>query len=135
MTRGSARERGQALVELAVCLPVLLALALGCSALARLADARAGLDAATAEAAAVAARAPDPESALALANSRFAAVVARYPLSGAEVGLDLGGFGRGVQVHATGRAEVDLSWALPPIPDHLWIGATAAALVQPWRSR
>ena len=132
---GRGSVRGQALVELAVCLPVLMGLALGAAALARLADARAGLDAATAEAAAVAARSPDPASALSGGEARFSAVVARYPIANPVLGLDLGAFLRGARIEATGRGDVDLSWALPPIPAHLTISAHGWAVLQPWRSR
>ncbi|MGH7903702.1 MAG: TadE/TadG family type IV pilus assembly protein [Candidatus Dormibacteraceae bacterium] len=128
-------ERGQALLELAICLPVLLALALGSAALARLADARSGLDAATQAALATAARAPDPASAADVARSQFAKVIAGYPVSGPVLTLELGPFARGELITARSRGEVDLAWALPPIPVRIRLGSHALAELQPWRSR
>ena len=54
---------GQALLELALCAPVVLLLALGGAAVVQLQDATAGLDAATTAAAEMASRAPDPRTA------------------------------------------------------------------------
>jgi Flp pilus assembly protein TadG len=62
---------GQALVELALCAPVVVFLALGTAAVVQVEDAAAGLDAATHAAATAAARAPDPVTANAAALSAF----------------------------------------------------------------
>ena len=74
-------QRGQALAEVALCLPIVLTLALGSVAVARVADARGGLDAATAAAAQAAARAPAPASAAGAAGGVFEASVAAYGLT------------------------------------------------------
>lgn len=130
------RDRGQALVELAVTMPVLLLLALGGVALARLADARAGLDAATAAAAAEAARAQDPTSAGAAAERRFATVIAPYPVDRGALLVDLGDFQRGGLVRATGSATVSLAFApLPGLPRAIGLRSRAEAVIEPWRSR
>jgi len=87
-------SRGQALVELAVCAPVVLLLTLGAVASVQLIDARAGLDAATKAAAAAAARAPDPATADSSARARFESMVAGFPLSSTQLSLSVGKFGR-----------------------------------------
>ena len=81
-------RRGQALLETALCLPVLLILMLGAPAAVRAADARSGLDAAAAAGAAAAARAPNATQAPAAARAAFLAVAASYPLQ--SPGLVLG---------------------------------------------
>lgn len=131
-----SRYSGQALVELAVTLPVLLLLALGGAALARLADARAGLDAATAASVAEAARAQDPEAARSVAAMRFAALVAGYPIDEAALSLDLGDFRRGSIASAVGTARVSLAFApVPGLPRQAVLHSTARAVLEPWRSR
>jgi Flp pilus assembly protein TadG len=128
------RPRGQALTELALCSPVIVLLALGVAALVQLADASAGLDAATHAAASAAARAPDPITANAAARSRFAAVVAAYPLRGATVEIALGGFSRGMDVMVTTHAYVDVAWAGLVLPHHFEVRSRAALRVEPWRT-
>jgi len=118
-------QRGQALAEVAVCLPLLLALALGAVAVARVADARSGLDAATASAAQAAARAPEATSAAATARAIFDASIAPYGLSAPRLTLDLGGFARGATVTATASAQAG----------GVTLMARATARVEPWRSR
>src|SRR4029077_11882614 len=71
--------RAQALLELALCAPVVIFLALAAVAAVQFASARAGLDAATQAAADAAARAPDPAAANESAQSRFESIVAGYP--------------------------------------------------------
>jgi Flp pilus assembly protein TadG len=128
--------RGQALVELAITVPVLLLLTAGTVAVIRIADARSGLDAATAAAAAAAARQPDAAGASKAARDRFAQVAAAYPLNAPALTLQLGTFGRGGSVDATGRAGVDLSWApFPGLPARLPLTARASAKIESWRSR
>ncbi len=128
--------RGQALVEFALCAPVLAALALGAVLVVRVADGRAGLDEATATAAAVAARAPDARSAETTARSSFSSIAAGYPLETPTVALDLQGFARGATVSATGTADVSLDLApLPGLPRTVRLGSVARSRVQPWRTR
>jgi Flp pilus assembly protein TadG len=128
--------RGQALLELAVTVPVLLLLSVGMVAVVRVADARSGLDAATAAAAASAARQPDPAAAGAAARDRFSQVAATYPISAPGLTLQVGSFRRGGSVEATGRGEVDLSWApFPGLPARLTLTARSSAKIELWRSR
>jgi Flp pilus assembly protein TadG len=130
------RWRGQALIEVALCTPIIMVLALGTVAAVRLADARSGLDAATASAAASAVRAPDRVSAEAAGRQRFTAVIAGYPVEGAAVEIDAGGFARGGEVGVTGRGTVDLTFALlPGGAARVTLNSHATAQVEPWRSR
>lgn len=127
-------NRGQALVELALCAPVVVLLALGAAAVVQVEDAIAGLDAATHAAAGVAARAPDPMTANAAAQSRFAAVVAGYPLSGATLQISLGRFSRATNVTATSQAFVKVGWAALLMPQNLRVRSHAAMTLEPWRT-
>ncbi|HLQ61743.1 MAG TPA: TadE/TadG family type IV pilus assembly protein [Candidatus Acidoferrales bacterium] len=120
---------GQSLLELAICLPILLLLALGTVEVVRVADVRSGLDAATAAAAAAAARASDAGAAAQAGQARFREVLAGYPAESPALSLDLGGFGRGAVLTATGSA------AAPGLPGSLRLTAVARAVVEPWRSR
>jgi len=130
------RQGGQALAEVALCLPVVLALALGTVAVARVADARGGLDAATAAAAQAAARAPDAATAANSAQSVFSASVAAYGLAAPSLVLDLGGFARGAVITASATARVAIGFApVPGLPATVTLAARASALVEPWRSR
>jgi len=129
-------QRGQALAEVALCLPIVLTLALGSVAVARVADARGGLDAATAAAAQAAARAPAPASAAGAAGGVFEASVAAYGLTAPRLALDLGSFARGAQISAAGSAQVDIGFApVPGLPQRLTLSSRASARVEPWRSR
>ena len=128
--------RGQSLVELALCLPVVIVLALGAAAIVRLADARAGLDGATAAAVSVAARQASPAAADACAAARFAAVVKDYPLQRPVLTTSAGAFDRGSTYRAVATATVDLSFVpLSFLPGRLTLTSSAAAEVEPWRSR
>ncbi|HXI95084.1 MAG TPA: TadE/TadG family type IV pilus assembly protein, partial [Candidatus Acidoferrum sp.] len=73
-------SRGQSLVELAVCAPLIVLLTLGTAAAVQVVDASAGLQAATQAAAAEASRAPDAATAERTALARFEVMVADYPL-------------------------------------------------------
>jgi hypothetical protein len=131
-----SRQRGQALAEVAVCLPIVLALALGTVAVARVADARGGLDAATAAAVQSAARASDPVMAAGTARAVFDASIRAYGLSGPTLVLELGGFQRGGGISASASARVAIGFALlPGLPGAVTLTARAAARVEPWRSR
>lgn len=128
-------RRGQSLVELAVALPAVLMLALGSAALLRLADAKSGLDGATAAAVADAARQATSSAASSCGQARFAAITAQYPLRGATLAL-FGTFARGSLYTAVGNATVDLSFVpLWFLPRSLPVHSQARALVEPWRSR
>jgi Flp pilus assembly protein TadG len=131
------RRRGQALVELAVCLPVLLLVAFGAVQFVRLAVARAGLDAATSAAVAAAARAPTAGAAVATGRAAFDGVAAGYDLGPTAVlSLDPGDFGRGARFSATARADLFLGLGGVSGVDPAWrLTATASARVEDWRSR
>ena len=128
-------NRGQALVELAVCAPVVILLVLGAVASVQVIDARAGLDAATKAAAAEAARAPDPVSAERAARASFLSLVASYPLSSAHLSLSVGKFGRSDVVSATASGSVNVSWAALVIPTGLTLESHCALPIESWRSR
>jgi Flp pilus assembly protein TadG len=117
--------KGQSLVELAICLPVVLALSLGTVVVVRAVDGAAGLQAATEAAVQSAARAPDAGDAVSAAQSRFASVIGGYPVRGAFIVLQVGDFARGSTIIATASGWVD----------QVAIHSQAQASVEPWRSR
>jgi len=125
---------GQALLELALCAPVVLLLALGGAAVVQLQDATAGLDAATKAAAELASRAPDPRTADIAAHARFADVVSAYPLRGAVLSISPGNFSRATHVTATSEAIVDVSWAGLVLPGPFTIRSQAEVRLEPWRT-
>lgn len=124
--------RGQALVELAVCAPVLVAVALGVAAVVQVQDVAAGLDAATHAAAGAAASAPDPVNADAAAQARFAAVVEAYPLHNAVLHVSLGSFNRGAHITVTSYAFVDVAWA--GMSHRFGLSAKAVTQLELWRT-
>ena len=129
-------SRGQALVELALCVPFVLLLGLGATAVVDVADATAGLRAATDEAVAAAAAAPDDASARAAAQSRFVSVIAGYPVRSPSLRLLDGGFVRGAILEAASTGYVDLGWAaIAVIPARVQVSAEAAMRIDPWRTR
>jgi hypothetical protein len=125
---------GQALLELALCAPVVVLLAVGVAAVVQVEDARAGLEAATHAAASVAARAPDAVIANSAAHARFAAVVGAYPLHGATLQLSFGSFIRGDEVTVTSEALVDVGWAGLVLPRQLQVKSRAVVRLEQWRS-
>ena len=119
-----------------MCLPVLFGLGLGAAAVIRVADARAGLDAACSAAVATAARAPNPSVAAGSATARFQAVAGEYPLRAPTLRLDSGSFGRGGLAVCDASATVDLSFApLPGGLSSLRVASHASARIDDWRSR
>jgi len=127
-------NRGQALLELALCSPVVILLAVGVAAVVQVEDASAGLDAATHAAASVAARAPDSVTANSAAHARFAAVVLAYPLRGATLQVSFGGFSRADNVTVTSEALVDVGWARLVLPHQLEMRSRAVVRLEPWRT-
>lgn len=127
-------SRGQALLELAVCAPVVVLLTLGAVAGGQVIDARAGLDAATNAAAAAAARAPDPASAQSAARARFVSLVADYPLRSTRLSITSGEFGRTDQVIAVATGAVDVSWASLVFAQRLTLSSRATVPLEPWRT-
>ena len=126
--------RGQSLLELAICAPVILLLTVGAAATVQVADATAGLEGATEAAAAVAARAPDPATAQEMAQQRFASIIAGYPLSAARLTLTVGDFGRAGRVAASASGTVDLSWAGLMFPHRFTLESSAVLPLESWRS-
>jgi Flp pilus assembly protein TadG len=127
-------NRGQALLELALCAPVVILLAVGVAAVVQVEDAGAGLDAATHAAASVAARAPDSVTANSAAHARFAAVVLAYPLRGATLQVSVGRFSRADDVTATSEALVDIGWAGLAFPHPVEVRSRAVVQLEPWRT-
>lgn len=130
------RSRGQALVELALCMPFVLILGVGASAVVAFADAASGLRAATAQAVAAAARAPDAASARSAAQSRFAIVIAGYPVRSPTLRLSDSAFVRGAVVTAAATGYVDVGWAaMVVVPPRIQVSAEASMRIEPWRTR
>jgi Flp pilus assembly protein TadG len=128
------QAKGQALLELALCAPIVILLALGVAALVQVQDAVLGLDAATHAAASAAARAPDSATADAAARARFAAVAAGYPIHGAALNVSFGAFSRATEVTATAVAFVDVGWAGLILPHRVDLHSQAVVHVERWRS-
>lgn len=127
---------GQALLELALCAPVVLLLSIGTVASVQVAKAHAGLQAATEGAAEAAARAPSPQVAVAAANARFRDVVAGYPVRSATLVLSFGDFARTGIVTASASGTVDLAWAaFTLLPGHVALHSEVRLRLETWRSR
>jgi hypothetical protein len=125
---------GQALLELALCAPVVTFLAVGVAAVVQVEDASAGLAAATHAAAGVAARAPDPVTAESVARTRFAATVVAYPLRAATLHVSFGSFSRAGNVIVTSDALVDIGWAGLVLPQRMEVRSRAVVRLEPWRT-
>lgn len=128
-------SRGQALVELAICAPVVALLGLCAAAAVQVAEAETGLVAATQAAAAVAARAPDATAAASAAQARFASVIASYPVRGATLSLRLDSFAWGATAIASASGVVEVGYA--PIlftGPALAVRAKATATIESWRT-
>jgi Flp pilus assembly protein TadG len=126
--------RGQSLVELAVCAPLVMLLTLGAVASVQVIDAQAGLEAAAQAAAAEAARAPDPASAEIAARTRFDSMVASYPLSSPRVSISIGSFSRADEIVASATGAVDISWARLIFPRRLTLDVRVRVPLESWRS-
>jgi Flp pilus assembly protein TadG len=129
------RAHGQALIELALCAPLVILLSLGTVVGIQVDSARAGLDAATRAAAEVAARAPNPETAIAAGHDSFADVIADYPLGSATLELSVGDFSRSASVTASSSASVDIAWAaFLVLPGRLTLRSQVRLPLEAWRS-
>ena len=112
-------RRGQALVETALVIPILLMLAFGVIGAGRLTRARMGVDAVAREAARAAAMAGDPASALSQGTARGQAAATGYGLTNGtlQLSIDVGRFERGGEIQASAGYTVSfgdiplLSWA------------------------
>jgi Flp pilus assembly protein TadG len=127
-------NRGQALLELALCAPVVILVGVGVAAVVQVEDASAGLDAATHAAASVAARAPDYVTANSAAHARFAALLLAYPLRDATLEVAFGSFSRADDVTVTSEALVDIGWAGLVLPHRLEVRSRAVVRLEPWRT-
>ncbi len=109
--KGRSQERGQALVETALVLPMLLFLALGLVGVGRVTQAQMGVSAVAREAARVATLASNPNEALARAAQRGQEVGLDYGLTNGSLqfSVDAGSFARGGQVQAQARYVVSLA--------------------------
>ena len=121
--------RGQALVELALCAPVILVLALGAVTAVQVLEADSGLRAATSAALNAAVRAPDADAAVAAGRSSFAAVIAGYPVRSAAITIMVGVFARGSLLTADATATVDTAGV------HIALSVHDGQRVERWRSR
>ena len=127
--------RAQALLELALCAPIVILLALGTVAVVQIAGARAGLEAATEAAVNAAARAPDAATAVTVAQQRFSSVVADYPVRSATLQVSVGDFGRTGLVTASSSARIDLEWAaFLLLPSHVTLQSQVVLRLEPWRT-
>lgn len=133
----SSGERGQALIETALVLPVLLLLAFGVVAVGRVTSAQMGVSAVAREAARSAALARDPTDAWNQAQSRGQAVASGYRLTNGslQLAVNLGTFDRGDEVSASARYVVTLDdlpllgWVEVPVT------STHAERIDLYRSR
>lgn len=121
-------QRGQALVETALVLPLLLLLAFGVVGVGRVVQAQMGVSAVARESARTAALANDPTEAMAVGLARAQEVATGYRLTNGslQVVVDPGSMARGTQVRAAVRYEVELGdlpllgWARVSVAsDHL----------------
>jgi hypothetical protein len=133
--RGS--ERGQALVELALVVPLLLLLALGVLGLSRVLHARMGVVGVAREAARAAALASSPTQAVELGTARGREAALGYGLTNGSfrLGVDPGSLERGGWVRAEARYEAVLA-DLPLFGlERVALAARHDERVERWRSR
>ena len=129
------KPKGQSLVELALCAPIVMLLAVGATASGEVADAHAGLEGATQAAAAAAARGPDPASAKRAANLRFYAMLGGYPVQEPVLRITLGAFNRTDVVTATASGFVDIGWAsFVFLPRRVSLESRAVVHLESWRT-
>jgi TadE-like protein len=130
------RERGQAIVELALVVPVLLVLAFGVVGVGRVIQAQMGVSAVAREAARAAALANSPAQAAGDGMTQGREVATGYSLSNGSLQLEVdgGSLERGSTVAASAHYTVDLSdlpllgWA------HITVGSTHQERVDLYRS-
>jgi hypothetical protein len=111
VVRRGQNESGQALVEAALAIPVLLLLVFGVVAVGRVTEAKVAVQAAARESGRALAVAPSEEQGVADAWMAAEAVAAGHGLDGSElrIELDSGGFARGGTVSSEVRYSVPLS--------------------------
>lgn len=135
-TQPSRNECGQALVEVALVIPVLLLLTFDVVAVGRVTDAQMGVSAVAREAARAAALANDPLEAASQGVTRGQEVAAGYRLGDGslQLAVNAGNFTRGGTVQASARYTVSLGdlpllgWA------HITVGSTHLERIDLYRS-
>lgn len=130
-------ETGQALVEAALAVPVLLVLVFGVVAAGRVTEAKVAVQAAARESGRALAVAPSEEQGVADALAAAEAVAAGYGLDGSQltIELDSGGFARGATVTSDVRYSVSLS-DLPLLGFvNVDVGASHSERIDIYRSR
>lgn len=135
-TQPSKNECGQALVEVALVIPVLLLLAFGVVAVGRVTDAQMGVSAVAREAARAAALANDSGEAASQGVTRGQEVAAGYHLGDGslQLAVNAGNFTRGGTVQASARYTVSLGdlpllgWA------YITVGSTHLERIDLYRS-
>jgi len=128
------RQRGQALIELALCAPIVILLTLATVAVVQMHDAASGLEAAIQAAASAASRAPDAASAIAIGEVRFASVVKLYPLRSPSVIVTVGDFSRAGEIVVEASALVDIAWA-GGVSRGTHLRSKVIVTAERWRSR
>jgi hypothetical protein len=138
--RSKRRTRGQALVETALALPLVLMLGLGTLGVARVSSALMGVTVAAREAARAAARAPEADTAWAWGTTRGQQVASEYGLntssSSFRVDVDVSSFEWWGEVRASVRYTVSLAdvplvpWAQVQVP----LQRSHAEVLDPYRS-
>jgi len=129
-------ERGQALVEVALVIPILLLLAFGVVAVGRVTDAQMGVSAVAREAARAAALANNPGEAASRGVTQGQEVAAGYHLGDGslQLAVNAGSFTRGGTVQASAHYTVSLGdlpllgWA------HITVGSTHLERIDLYRS-
>lgn len=137
VTQEAAGESGQALVEAALAIPVLLALVFGVVAAGRVVEAKIAVQAAARESSRALAVAPSEEQGLADALTAGENVADGYGLDGSRltIELDSGGFARGGTVTSEVRYSVSLS-DLPMLSFFdVDVGASHSERIDIYRSR
>ncbi len=132
----SKNECGQALVEVALVIPILLLLAFGVVAVGRVTDAQMGVSAVAREAARAAALANGPGAAASQGVTQGQEVAAGYHLGDGslQLAVNAGNFTRGGTVQASARYTVSLGdlpllgWA------HITVGSTHLERIDLYRS-
>ena len=130
-------ERGQAIVETALVLPLLLVLGLGVVGAGRVVQAQIGVSAVAREGARAAALAASPSAAAERGRAWALSVADGYRLTNGSLHLvvDPGSLARGGQVRAVARYDV----ALDDLPVLGWLNVQVASThvepVDPYRSR
>lgn len=131
------RQRGQALVEAALVIPVLVVLAFGVVLVGRVVHATVAVQAAAREAGRALATAASESEGLAAGQERGKAVAAGYGLEGdrLELALDSGGFVRGGEVTVRARYRVSVAGLLILSSAEVTVSSEHRERIDRYRSR